>query len=187
MDIPLPWLQEKKFLKLDYVNNKILNSIDAHDMDLTDLTYNQQKEILCSGSKDMTVKVWNFNTKECLGILQGHNGIIKSLCFAYSKEQTILCSVSKDSYLTLWNLSDKNLTRSIKLPSAASKVFYVWDKRTLVTVHNSGTFSLWNIERDNEKSFYSNKVPYSTGIYFDDGHNIILANREGSLEFWNSK
>jgi WD40 repeat protein len=177
----------KKILEIDYVNNKILNSIDAHDMDLTDLTYNQQKEILCSGSKDMTVKVWNFNTKECLGILQGHNGIIKSICFAYSKEQTILCSVSKDSYLTLWNLSDKNLTRSIKLPSPASKVFYVWDNRTLVTVHNSGTFSLWNIERDNEKSFFSNKVPYSTGIYFDDGHNIILANREGSLEFWNSK
>lgn len=177
----------KKIHEIDYINNKLLSSIDAHEMNITDLTFNKQKEILCSGSKDKTVKVWNFINKECLGILQGHNGIIKSICFAYSNDQTILCSVSKDSYLTLWNLSDKNLTKSIKLFSPASKVFYVWDKRTLVTVHKTGTFSLWNIEKDSEKSFFSNKVPYSSGIYFDDGHNIILANSEGTLEFWNSK
>ncbi len=177
----------KEICEVDIINNRVLHTTLAHDLDLTDLVYNQQKEILCSSGKDKSIKVWNANTMENLGVLQGHDDIIKSICFAYFKDNLILCSVAKDSFITFWNLSDKNLTKSLKCHSPASKVFFTWDKKTVVTVHKSGVFALWSIDKENEKDFFSNKVPYSSGIYFDDGHNIILANTEGSLEFWNAK
>ncbi len=200
----------------DKQGDNIINQFKAHDLNITDLIYIPQKDILCSGSLDKSVKVWNAKTKESLGVLEGHADIIKSLCYASnSNKHMILVSVSNDSYITFWNLTDKNLTKSLKMKSPAEKVIYLWDRKTVLTVHKSnnedemkGNFTLWNVETDEAKEFCNQgkckkegegelsddkegkglkSQSYIDACYFDDGRNIILATEPVSMEFWNAK
>jgi WD40 repeat protein len=175
----------KKIIDIN-IQNRIINaSIDAHDEDVTCMAYNEKKEILCSGGKDNNVKIWNSDNLDCLGVLQGHISPLTSMCFAQSQTHSILCSVSKDSSLIFWNLTDKNLTKYLTCDSPAKKIFYLEDKKSVVTIHNSG-FYLLNIEKTEEK-FFSSEYPYASGCYYDDGHNVLMVTKEGILEFWNSK
>ena len=177
----------KRLYEVDIENKFISNVVDAHDEYITCMAYNDKKEILCTGGKDNNIKIWNAQSLDCVGVLQGHMGPINSLCFAFSQNHIILCSVSKDSALILWNLTDKNLTKSLTCESPAKKILYLYDKRTILTLHKSGSFHLWNTDKITEKEFFSNKTPYTAGCYYDDGHNILLTTSEGTLEFWNAK
>jgi WD40 repeat protein len=178
----------KKIFDVDIQKRIVKDSIDAHDEEVTCMAYNEKKEILCSGGKDHNVKIWNTDNLECLGVLQGHVAPLTSLCFAQSQNFSILCSVSKDSSLIFWNLTDKNLTKYLTCDSPAKKVIYLEDKKSVLTIHKSGSFYLWNTEKINEREFYSNKsVIYSTGCYYDDGHNVLMVTSLGNLEFWNTK
>jgi WD40 repeat protein len=175
-----------RLYEIDIINEKVLSYIDAHDSTIADMAYNQQKGIIVTGAKDKSIKIWQASNMECLGILQGHADLIRSLCFAYSKEHCYLVSVAKDSYITFWNLTDKNFTKSMRMSSLPKKVFYLWDKKTVATVLNNGNLTLWNIET-NEIRELSGKGSYSTGSYCEDGHTVVLGTKDGTLEFWNAQ
>lgn len=177
----------KNIYEIDIINNKVLNFIEAHDDIITDLIYNLQKEMFVSCARDKNIKIWHSKTKECLGILQGHSGPVKSICFAYSHDYMYLASIGKDSYITLWNLTDRSLTRTFELSDMPTKVIYLWDKKSVLVTHKNGVFTLWDIEKDETKDFFNEKLPYNNGCYLDDGHNIVLTSSNGSLEFWNAK
>lgn len=191
----------KKIFEVDYIHaggtdmtSPIINSLDAHDLEVTSIAFNPTKEILCSAGKDKCVKVWNAISKECLGILQGHADAIKSICFAQTHDHLILCSVAKDSYITFWNLTDKNLTKSLKMSSLAEKVIYLNDKKSVMTVHKSGYFCLWDMEKNEVREMRIEEgemskltQTFSSCCYCDDGHNIVITTKEGSLQFWNAK
>ena len=176
-----------KIYEIDYIKEKVLGSINAHDNTITDLVYNQRKEILASCSEDKTIKLWNLENKQPLGILTGHVQGINSICFAFSQKNFYIVSCAKDSYITFWNLSDKNLNRIEKMSSIGEKVIYVNDKKSVICINKNGIFSLWNIEKENEKKEFSiQKSVYSAVTYFEDGRNLVLGNKNGVLEFWNT-
>lgn len=59
--------------------------------------------ILMSGSWDRTVRVWNLETGECLGVLRGHERGIRALQFDANKLITVGCS---NQTWTTWFKSD---------------------------------------------------------------------------------
>jgi WD40 repeat protein len=173
--------------EVDILNRKNINYIEAHDGRVNDLLFNQAKEMFISCSEDKSIKIWNSKTKECLGILQGHNEPVKSICFAYSHDFIYLASIAKEASLVLWNLSDKNFTKTFPLSSLPKTIFYLWDKKSIIITFNDGTFCLWDIENDKKVEFHSNYSTYQHGCYLDDGQNIVLVNKDGALEFWNAQ
>lgn len=176
-----------KIYEIDISNERILNHFEAHDMDITDLAYNYKKDILSSASNDKTIKLWNPKTKECLGVLRGHAKEIKSICFAFSLKHFYIVSCARDSYVTFWNLTDKNMTRTVKMNSVVKKVIYLHDKKTILIVNKNGSFVLWNLNKTEDKKEISfQKFGYLSAAYYDDGYNIVLGSKDGSLEFWNA-
>ena len=58
------------------------------------------KSTLASGSYDKTIRVWNFESGECLKVLKGHTGGVTSLCI--SPSNGYLCSGSDDKSIIVW-------------------------------------------------------------------------------------
>ena len=119
---------ENKIVEWDIINNKIIKSYLAHDLDITDLLYLQDRDIIVSGGKDKLIKIWNPITNECLGSLEGHLDSIKCITYGIIKDHINIVSVGKDSVITFWDLDDKDLTRSFKMRSTAKQIFYLFYK-----------------------------------------------------------
>jgi WD40 repeat protein len=70
--------------------------------------------ILVSASDDLTLRLWNLDTGDCEGVLNGHDRSIWSIC--YSHELDILYSCSEDETIKLWDLQTLKCTRTLILP-----------------------------------------------------------------------
>ena len=60
-------------------------------------------EMLASGSRDATIKIWNLNTGLNTKTLLGHTDYILSL--AKLKENSLIASGSADLTIKIWNTS----------------------------------------------------------------------------------
>jgi len=175
--------------EVDIFNEIFLNKFQAHDHPITDLIYIKQKNLIASSSRDSLIKTWDLKTKECIGTLDGNKQIINSICFACDEKYMYIVSVSDNCDITFWNLMDKNLSKNLKMKSPAQRVFYLNDKRTVCTIHQSGSFFLWSLEKDGVVKEFSEKHKhhYLSAAYFNDGHNMLFGTEEGAIELWNSK
>lgn len=59
------------------------------------------KPYLASGSDDFTIKVWDYQTKNCLATMEGHQDNISSVQF--HPDLPIIISTSEDNSVKLWN------------------------------------------------------------------------------------
>jgi U3 small nucleolar RNA-associated protein 13 len=59
------------------------------------LSYNKNKNLLASGSKDQNIRLWDINTLSCVALCEGHTEAIGAVCFANKSHNNWLVSGSK--------------------------------------------------------------------------------------------
>jgi WD40 repeat protein len=97
--------------------------------------YQQQSEMLISGSWDKTVRLWNSNTGECLHVLGGHRACIRSVSLSQSGDH--LLSIT-DAELLIWDTTDRCLLYKFE-PDVSEFAFtcmyvaFSWETRLLAT------------------------------------------------------
>lgn len=70
------------------------------------------KPYLASGSDDYTVKVWDYQTKNCLATLEGHQDNISSVLF--HPDLPIIISTSEDTSVKIWSSMSFKLETTIE-------------------------------------------------------------------------
>ena len=58
-------------------------------------------KLIASGSDDMTIKIWNYESGECISTLSGHTSDVNSLVYIPSKK--LIVSGSSDKSIKIWN------------------------------------------------------------------------------------
>jgi WD40 repeat protein len=66
-----------------------------------------------SASDDMTVKIWDVNSGECLQTLKGHNGRVNSVAFLH--DLTRLVSASSDKTVKIWDVSSGECLQTLSI------------------------------------------------------------------------
>ena len=125
---------------------------NGHKDAVTSLVY--ADELLCSGSADKTIKVWDIKTGDCLRTLEGHEGAITCLVDA----DGLLCSGSADNKIKVW---DKDTGECLHTLKGHTKRFIgrngEWmikgiislayaDDGKLISCAEDGTIRFWNID-----------------------------------------
>ena len=106
-------------------NGEQIHIIDSQSLSCRDTLSGHKEAVLCldtvktrdgstllaSGSKDMTVRIWNVEDGRgsCLSIGTGHVGAVTSLVFSHQKaKDDFLVSAGSDKLLRLWDTSNLN-------------------------------------------------------------------------------
>ncbi len=58
---------------------------------------------LASCSADMSIRLWDFTTYECVRTLQGHDHNVSSVCFMPSGDFLVSCS--RDKTIKMWEVA----------------------------------------------------------------------------------
>ena len=100
--------------------------------------------MLCRGSCDKTVKVWDAASGALLQTLEGHNGYVRSVC--YSPCGRTLCSGSEDNAVKVWDAASGKLLQTLEGHAGyVTSVCYSPCGRTLCSGSNDKTVKVWDV------------------------------------------
>ena len=85
----------------------MIRTLEGHTDQITALMYIKEKNILASGCRDKTIKLWDVKEGKLIKTLEGHTSGVEAL--AYMKESDYLASSSMDKTIIIWDMKDKTL------------------------------------------------------------------------------
>ncbi|KAK3952319.1 F-box/WD-40 repeat-containing protein [Pseudoneurospora amorphoporcata] len=115
---------------------------EGHRECIYSIQYNPQ--YLVSGSRDLTIKVWDMKTRRCLRTLKGHRRSVLCLQFDSSPDEDIIVSGSSDSDVIIWRFSTGEIIEVIRHAHQESVLNVKFDKRILVTCSKDKTIKVFN-------------------------------------------
>lgn len=115
---------------------------EGHRECIYSIQYNPQ--FLVSGSRDLTIKVWDMKSRRCLRTLKGHRRSVLCLQFDSSPEEDIIVSGSSDSDVIIWRFSTGEIIEVLRHAHQESVLNVKFDKRILVTCSKDKTIKVFN-------------------------------------------
>ncbi|CAE6438548.1 unnamed protein product [Rhizoctonia solani] len=84
------------------------NILEGHTQLTTSVSFSPDNKLIASGSKDTTVRVWNFQTRRtAFGPFRGHTDEVT--CLTFSPDGTRIASGSRDMRICLWDLHSEDM------------------------------------------------------------------------------
>lgn len=79
-------------------------SLSGHLDYIRSVTFHHEAPWIASASDDQTVRIWNWQSRQCVAILSGHNHYV--MCAAFHPNEDLLVSASLDQTVRVWDLSN---------------------------------------------------------------------------------
>lgn len=93
-------------------SNKANFTLTGHLFGINCVNYHKgDKPYLISGGDDRLIKIWDYQTKQCLHTLEGHSNNISSVVF--HPELPIIISSSEDGAVKIWHSQTYRLETSL--------------------------------------------------------------------------
>ncbi len=107
----------------------------------------QGRTVLASAGNDGSIRLWNPDTGEAVGVLEAHAGAVRALCPLPTKQGLLLASAGNDGAIRLWNPDAGDTPRTIDGHTGWITALCTIDRdghTLLASAGNDGTVRLWN-------------------------------------------
>ncbi|KAI7899888.1 WD40-repeat-containing domain protein [Cokeromyces recurvatus] len=140
------------------------------------------KNILVSGSRDQSLKVWDVIRGKCLRTIKDvHEGSI--LCMSVNKENTILLTGSSDATSVIWSLPDLIPQRRLRGHGHnVLDICFVGDY--IVSSSRDHTIQVWQKDTGEQVRQLLGHQASVNSIEPIDQHRIVSASGDASLKLW---
>lgn len=133
--------------------------------------------ILAVGTKMPSIELWNVDSGDRMGILDGHASGVMSV--AFSADGRSLVSTSTDKTLRVWNIEDRTCVQTI-LDVQADVVAASFVGSRVVSVDSEGKASLWKsdaVSRARTATYLRRRRPWEPGVLATspDGRTVASA------------
>lgn len=173
----------------------------GHTEGVKNLAFSPDGSMLASTSNDLTIRLWNVDTRAHLSTLTGHKRPVEML--VYSPDGTILASSSQGSTIRLWNPETGKHLRSLaqfgltdtnqQFPTLTRQTSWIEalafspDASTLASGDHEGTVQLWNVDNGRLLSTLKEHTEPIRALAFSRNGAILMSvDWEGTLHSWDA-
>lgn len=161
-----------------------INDIEAHDDEITSLSFSMDYSLCVTASSDFTAKLWNAFTREHLYTFNRHSNKINSAIF--SVDGTKILTASNDGIAIIWDTTSGKLIKELKthqLP--VNSAVFSFDSRKIITASNDCTVCIWDEEFNwCLISTFEHDAPVNSAIFSSECDKVITALNNGNVYIW---
>ncbi len=158
---------------------------------VTTLDLSPNDQLLVSGSKDMTVKVWSFPAGNIMGTVLDHYEPIISANFSQNGKTLLTTSLS--GKVLVWNVNGSTLTHALPFESSLStegtiRSAAVGPLNNLVASSGwGGSIVLQNLTTGKTTKILSNSMASEQSLaILPDGKSLITSSNDGRFQVWST-
>lgn len=159
----------------------------GHRSPISTLVFNDDSNILASGSQDNDIVIWDIGAETGICRLVGHKNVVADIVFI--PDTTYLLSCSKDTHIRVW---DVELQTCVQILTTSTfelySMLFVGDN-TVVVAGRSETFLTFHIN-DPDKIDHLNPIVLSLDSQYNRGEESIAQNiaisKSGKVAFINN-
>jgi platelet-activating factor acetylhydrolase IB subunit alpha len=135
----------KKIVSRGYPNQPEQFTLTSHQKGVNSISFHPIFSIVCSGSEDGTIKIWNLDTGVLEQTLIGHIKGVTGTC--YSQDGNFLISCSLDQSIKVWNAQNGYLcVKTLQgHDNTISNVCMIKNTDLFATVSRDESIKIWDL------------------------------------------
>lgn len=170
----------------DILYSQFLKSIDISPAVPEAICFTENEDIVCIGSKDSTIRVWNFKKSDSPSLLLGHTDAIMTL---RPLNKNLIISSSVDKTLKIWDFNLLTEICSLKGHKSWINCFILSNKKDII-ISGAGdnTLRTWNVKNFSEMDClygHTGEI-YALAISSDDSL-VASGSQDKTVRVWNLK
>jgi WD40 repeat protein len=141
--------------------------------------------LLASGSGDRTIKLWNWQTGECVATLRGHTSWVWFVVFSPDGEW--LASSSTDGTIKLWDVKTGLWCKTLEgHVGPVAGITFSPDGQWLISGGLDRTIKIWQINTGEcLKTLQGHQHPLRTVLFNPQTQQLITSSYDRTIKFWN--
>jgi WD40 repeat protein len=180
-----PWLRHLK-PSLTQAGSSLLRTLTGHTDFVTAVVVTPDGQCAVSGSKDLTLKLWDLASGTARHTMIGHTNFVTAVAVTADRQWAL--SGSADCTLKLWDL-ESGTTRHTLIghTEAVTAVALTPDGRWALSGTWNGTLKLWDLVNGTEQltlTGYTKKAVTAL-VLAPDGQQALSGSRDGTVIVWN--
>ncbi|KAF8962292.1 hypothetical protein BDZ97DRAFT_1702551 [Flammula alnicola] len=168
----------------------IQGTLNGHTEAVTSVTFSEDGKHIVSGSYDMTIRLWDAETGEQLGMpLKGHTDVVFSVAFSGDGKRIV--SGSGDKTICIWD-AETGEQLGVPLKGHTDKVKSVAfsrDGKCIVSGSEDKTICMWDAETGEQLGMPLEG--HSDGVYSvafsGDGKHIVSGSGDKTIRVWDAE
>ncbi|ETN98399.1 WD-repeat protein [Reticulomyxa filosa] len=193
-------------------SSKLINTFTGHIDNIWSIDYStfDDCQLICSGSEDNTVRVWDIDNNKQIQSFNGHSNNVYCVKFSsyhyHNNHQNIICSSSRDKTISFWNFKhNKQLqifnghTKSVYnidfskfnggrylCSGSDDKTIRLWDVETSKSLHvfDGHEHSVFCVDISPLQSIYDNNKINIIGVIGGNGYTICSGSNDNTIRIW---
>ena len=150
------------------------------------IAFHPDGEILASGSRDNTIRIWDVATGRTQIVIREHQGDVLSVAFNF--DGSLLASGSQDRTIRLWDPTTGDAIRTLPgHESGVRTLTFSPDGRTIASGSLDSTVRVWKVASGELiRTFVGHTSSVRTVAFSPDGSTIASGGRDGTVLIWDA-
>jgi WD40 repeat protein len=160
-------------------------TMTGHTREVSSIAMTANGKLIASGSVDLTVRIWDTATKECLASLEGHDGEVKAL--AFSPDGKYLASGEMYKKVKTWDTATHKETHMYTdIEGAVTGLVYSTDGKRLFGSSKDSFARVWTIGSPADAKKLAHSYPVNGITISPDGKLLATMDDGGNVSLWNT-
>ena len=162
---------------------KLFDILTDHSFNVLSVAISPDGQILASGDSESTIKLWNLQTIQQVGTLEGHSSIVNSV--AINPDGQILASGSDDKTIILWNIANRQRLHELKgHTESVVSVAVSPNGQILATGSKDKTIKIWYLHTGELHCTLENSVPVWSVVFSPQELILASGGSDGTIKIW---
>ena len=157
--------------------------LKGHRYFVYSLLYMKERDIMISGSWDVTLRLWNMSTYQCDKVIEGVDCYFKNSLYQIDKDRVI---VGGDNSFSIVNIDKCVIEKRIKDESLGFVYCFLKlrDNKTILCGCKYGKFCFYDMNTKQYKITKNNHKDSITDLLFKDDNTFLSCSLDKTIKVW---